>query len=76
MDVGPCHHGMARPGALDGGDGLQIRKVATNTPNTSSRTFDKGGRPAWGLGEGAKTSHRKKKTSYEMLHRASDLWTW
>jgi hypothetical protein len=26
----PCHHGTARPQVADGGDGLQIRRVAAN----------------------------------------------
>jgi hypothetical protein len=29
----PCHHGMARPQVADGGDGLQIRRVAANIFN-------------------------------------------
>jgi hypothetical protein len=28
--MGPCHHGMARPQVADGGDGLQIWRVAAN----------------------------------------------
>jgi hypothetical protein len=32
------HHGMARPQAGDGGDGLQIWKVATNILNKQWRT--------------------------------------
>jgi len=30
-----------------------------------------GGPPAWVLGKGLTTSHRKKPTCYEMSHRAS-----
>jgi hypothetical protein len=26
----PCHHYMVRPQVVDGGDGLQIRRVAVN----------------------------------------------
>jgi hypothetical protein len=28
--VSPCHHSMARPQVVDGGDGLQIWRVAVN----------------------------------------------
>jgi hypothetical protein len=38
----PCHQGMARPHVADGGDGLQIWKVAANILNKQSRTADKG----------------------------------
>jgi hypothetical protein len=37
----PCHHSMAHP--QDGGDGLQIWRVAANILNKQSRTADKGG---------------------------------
>jgi hypothetical protein len=36
----PCHHGMAHPQVADGGDGLQIWKVAANILNKQSRTAD------------------------------------
>jgi len=49
-----------RPQVADGGDGLQIWKVDANKLNKQSRTAEKGGSPAWGLGEGPKTPHRKK----------------
>jgi hypothetical protein len=29
----PCHHGMARPRVADGGDGLQIWRLAANIMN-------------------------------------------
>jgi hypothetical protein len=29
----PCHHGMARPQVADGGEGLQIWRVAANILN-------------------------------------------
>jgi len=31
--VGPCHHGMMCPWVVDGGDSLQIWRVAANTFN-------------------------------------------
>jgi hypothetical protein len=30
---GPCHHNMAHPGVADGGDGLQMWRVAANILN-------------------------------------------
>jgi hypothetical protein len=50
----PCHHGKARPQVADGGDSLQIWRVAANILNKQSRIADRGGTPAWGLGGGAK----------------------
>jgi hypothetical protein len=37
----PCHHDMARPQVADGGDGLQIWRIAGNILNKQSRTADK-----------------------------------
>jgi hypothetical protein len=37
----PCHHGMARPRVADGGDGLQIWKVAAIILNKQSRTANR-----------------------------------
>jgi hypothetical protein len=36
-----CHHGMARPQLEDGGDGLQMCKVATKVVNKQLWTADK-----------------------------------
>jgi hypothetical protein len=55
----PCHHSMACPQAADGGCGLQIWRVAANILNKQLQTADRGGPPAWGLGRGLTTSHRK-----------------
>jgi len=39
-----------------------------------SQEAERGGPPTWGLGEGLTIPHRKKKkASYEMLQRASEL---
>jgi hypothetical protein len=38
----PCHHGTARPQVADGGDGLQIWRVAANILNEQSRTAENG----------------------------------
>jgi hypothetical protein len=51
---------MARPQVADGGDGLQIWKVAANILNKKSRTADKGWSSSWGLGVGLTTPRRKK----------------
>jgi hypothetical protein len=51
--VGPYHHGMARPRVADGGDGLQILRIAANMLNKHSQTADLSGGPtAQGLCEG------------------------
>jgi hypothetical protein len=33
IEVGPCHHGMARPVVMNGGDGLQIWGLSANMLN-------------------------------------------
>jgi hypothetical protein len=38
----PCHHSMARPQVADGGDSLQLWRVAANIWTKQSRTADKG----------------------------------
>jgi hypothetical protein len=63
---------MTRPQGVDGGDGLQMCKVAANIMNKQSQTADKGGTPARELGVGLKT-HHKKITLLQMLCRVSDL---
>jgi hypothetical protein len=52
----PCHHGMARPQVADGGEGLQIWRVAVNILNKQSRTSDKGWPSSLGVGRGANNS--------------------
>jgi predicted kinase len=48
--------------------------MATNILNKHLLTKPiRGGPPAWGLDKGLITPHRKTKTYYEMLHRASEL---
>jgi hypothetical protein len=50
--VGPCHHGMGRPRVADGGDGLQIWRVAVNVLNKQLRQPLRGGLQAcvWAKG--------------------------
>jgi hypothetical protein len=52
----PCHHGTARPQIADGGEGLQIWRVAANMLNKQSRTADKGWHSSLGVGRGANNS--------------------
>jgi hypothetical protein len=37
------HHGKARPQVTDGGDGLQVWKVAANISNKKSEKLTRGG---------------------------------
>jgi hypothetical protein len=57
----PCHHGMARPQVADGGDGLQIWRVAANILNKQARTAEKW----WSSRLGVRSGNRKK-FCYEM----------
>jgi hypothetical protein len=52
----PCHHGMASPQVADGGDGLQIWRVAANILKNRSRTADKGWSSSLGVWRGANHS--------------------
>jgi hypothetical protein len=52
----PCHHGMAHPQVADGGEGLQIWRVAANILNKQSQTADKGWPSSLGVGRGANNS--------------------
>jgi hypothetical protein len=65
----PCRHDVAHPQVADGGDGLQIWRESANISTKQSRTADRGGPPACGLGVGLITV---KQVCYEMSRRASD----
>jgi hypothetical protein len=52
----PCHHSMARPQVADGGNTLQVWRVAANTLNKQSRAADKGWSSSLGVGRGANNS--------------------
>jgi hypothetical protein len=54
--VRSIHHGMARPQVADGGDGLQIWRVAANILNKQSRTTFKGWFSSLEVGRGANSS--------------------
>jgi hypothetical protein len=49
-------NGMARPQVADGGEGLQIWRVAANILNKQSGTADKGWPSSLGVGRGANNS--------------------
>jgi hypothetical protein len=51
---------MARPQVADGGEGLQVWRVAANILNKQFRTADKGWSSSLVVGQGAKTPHRKE----------------
>jgi hypothetical protein len=52
----PCHHGMARPQAVYGGEALQVWREAANVLNKQSQTADKGRSSNLGVGRGANNS--------------------
>jgi hypothetical protein len=56
MNMRPCHHGMADHPVVDGGDGLQIWRVAAGVLNKQSWTADKGWSSSFGVGRGANNS--------------------
>jgi hypothetical protein len=58
----PCHHGMACSQVADGGDSLQVWRVAANVLNEQSRTSDKGWSCSLGFGRDDKNSSLQKKT--------------
>jgi hypothetical protein len=64
----PCHHNMAHPRVADGGDGLQIWKVAAYILNKQLRTADRGGPPAWALGRSLTTLHCKTSNLLRNIH--------
>jgi hypothetical protein len=64
---------MARRRVADGGDGLQICKVAANILTKQSMTANKGWSSSLWVGEGLTTAHRQTPAFYEMSHRASEL---
>jgi hypothetical protein len=68
------HHGMARPQFADGGTASNL-EVAANILNKQSRTAEKGGPAARGLGEvltNMKTYHVTSRS--QILRPWADLW--
>jgi hypothetical protein len=51
--VAACLHGMVRPRVADGGDVLQIWRVAVNILSKQSRTASKGWSSSLGVGREA-----------------------
>jgi hypothetical protein len=64
----PCHPSMARPHVADGGDGLQVWRVAVNILNKQSRTADRGWSSGLGLGGGLTTHHRRTPNLLRNIH--------
>jgi hypothetical protein len=64
---------MAHPQVADGGDSLQIWRVAANVQINSCGQLTRGSPPVWGLCKGLTTANHKKSAFYEMLHRASEV---
>jgi hypothetical protein len=52
MNVGPCHHGMARPQVADGGTASYM-EGSLNKLNKQPRTADEGWPSSLGVGRGA-----------------------
>jgi len=64
---------MACTENADGGEDLQVWRVAADVLNMQSRTADKVYPLAWGLGEGIWNCSSKKVAHYEIPHRESDF---
>jgi len=81
---------MERPRVADGGDGLQIWRVAANILNKQSRTAEKSWSSSLGVGRGANKSLHGNEPSvymgdvefldwmcdYWLLKRDSAIWDW
>jgi len=62
--VGPCHHGIACPQAVDGGDSLQM-SVAMNILRKQIQTANNRWPPSLGIGQGANNSSQQKTTLFQ-----------
>jgi hypothetical protein len=56
----PCDQGITRLHHADGGDAIQIRRIAVNILNKQSQTADKGWHPAWVFDGRLITPHTKR----------------
>jgi hypothetical protein len=65
---------MARPRDADGGDGLQIWKVAANIINKQSEQPTRSGPLGSGLGKELRTPHHKKATL--LRNDTRGFWNW
>jgi hypothetical protein len=65
---------MARPHVADGGDGLQIWRIAANILNIQYRTADKGWPSNLVVGRGANNTLQKNELVTE-IHKKPRIWT-
>jgi hypothetical protein len=70
--VAPSHHGMTDLQVADEGVGLQVWKVAANILSHDQPT--RGVQPAWGLGVGLTTPHRKKISLLRNVTKDLGIW--
>jgi hypothetical protein len=66
---------MARPQVADGGDALQLRRVAANILNKQSRTAEKGWSSSLGVGHGANNSSQEKNKLVTNIQKRPRTWT-
>jgi hypothetical protein len=64
---------MARPQVEEGGDALQVWRVAVNILKKQSRTAGKGWSSGLVVGPGVTTPHHKKLACYENVQKTSNL---
>jgi hypothetical protein len=69
-------HGMARPQVADGGDGLQVWRVAENILNKQSQTVDTGSSSSLGVGRGTNNSSTYKNKLVAKDHKKPRTWTY
>jgi hypothetical protein len=63
---------MARPQVADGGDDLQIWRIAANILNKQSRRADRGWSSSFGFGRGVTTPTITPLICYYIMPKASD----
>jgi hypothetical protein len=71
--VESCHHGFVSPRAADGGDGLQMWRVAAKILNEQSRIAGKGWSSSLMVRRGQTSPHIKKTAFFEMLRKVLDF---
>jgi hypothetical protein len=69
----PCHQGMICPQVLNGGNGLQVWRVAANILNEHLWTAEKDCPSSLWVGLRLTTLHCLTSAHYEILLRTSDL---
>jgi len=73
MGLLSLRHGVCVCVCVNGGEGLQIWRVAVNTLIISCGQLTRGGPSAWGFGIGLTTPHHKKLICYKVFQSALDL---